>query len=122
MGLTQLPSMGVGGPYDPLLPKLPEDPPPAPEEEDCCAPELSHEHSASTWQLKEQQSPFVRLPSSHCSVPSTQPLPQKGAALLAVDELFANDELLPDDALLLLVPPDDDCADDDCPDDDEVPV
>ena len=39
----------------------------------------------STVQVLEQQSPFTRFPSSHCSVPSGLPLPQIGAALLAWD-------------------------------------
>src|SRR5437899_5819609 len=34
----------------------------------------------SSWQVAEQPSPLVVLPSSHSSVPSTTPLPQVGEA------------------------------------------
>src|SRR4051812_8742548 len=37
---------------------------------------LSHVKPVSTWQVLEQPSPLRKLPSSHCSLPSTMPSPQ----------------------------------------------
>src|SRR3954471_5754094 len=37
--------------------------------------------AGSSWQVLVQPSPFTVLPSSHCSVPSTNPSPQTGIRL-----------------------------------------
>ena len=57
------------------------------------APVFVHMHPGSIWQPLEQQSPPARLPSSHCSAPLIQPLPQAALDVLDEEDLRELEEL-----------------------------